>query len=146
MPKINDMGYGEFNVVIGWPSEGALSLDFPYEGPIEYGDPVKIDPTTGKVVKASSATEQGFIGFALGGDLEPNVYGSGKITVLMSSFVADTKKYNTMAVFQPGDIITVEGGVIDKYDPSSSQVPIGIVLSVDTANQVLRFLFKGVKY
>jgi len=141
------MGYGKFNVVRGWPGEGSIFLDLPYSGTIEYGDPVRLDPTTGKVVKAASAADAGFLGFAIGGDVEPNVYGTGKVTVLMSPFVADTKKYNTATAFQPGDVITVVNGVIDKYDPAATpaQEPIGIVISVDSASQTLRFLFKGTK-
>lgn len=148
MPKVNDLGYGKFNVVRGWPGEGTIFLDLPYDNtnaPIEYGDPVKLDATTGKVVKADAATDAGFLGFAIGGDVEPNVYGTGKITVLMSPFVADTKKYNTNTAFAPGDQITVVNGVIDKYDPNATppQKPIGKVISIDTATQVLRFLFTG---
>ncbi len=148
MPKVNDMGYGKFNVIRGWPGEGTIFLDLPYDNtnaPIEYGDPVALDATSGKVVKANDATDAGFLGFAIGGDIEPNVYGTGKITVLMSPFVAETAKYDTTATYTPGQEITVVNGQIAPYDPAAvpAQRPIGKVIRIDAAAQKLTFLYTG---
>jgi hypothetical protein len=134
-----DSGY-KFRVLRGFPGEGTLYLDVPFaEGQtIEFGDPVGLDSQS-KLVKVADATQ--LFGFAYGDTSVPNNVGSGKITVLLGSFVAETSKYNTASTYAPGDPLTVKNGVLDKADTSAGDKVIGKVIKVDTANQKLTFVY-----
>jgi len=146
MPVIRDFDPG-FRVLKGWPEGQTLSMVFPIAdgASFEYGDPVSLD-ADGKLVKANAATDAGFIGFAVDSTNAPNSAGIGKANVLISSFTAETQKYDKTQTYAVGDEITVVGGQITKYDPNAApaQKPIGKVLAVDNTAGKLVFLFYGV--
>jgi len=93
-------------------------------------------------VKATDATDDEFIGFSLNSTREPNVQGAGKVVVLMSPFVAETKNYDTTMSYTPGMNLTVKNGRL--APASSTDKVIGKVVSVDSVNQKLVFVFTGV--
>jgi len=134
-------GYGRFVVLRGWPNEGTIFFTYPYEGDIEPGDAVKLN-ANGRVVKANDASEPGFIGFCLNSTREPNVQGSGKVVVLSSPFVAQTKNYDTTVSYVPGMELTVKNGML--APAAAGDKVVGKVLYIDPMYQALVFLFTGV--
>lgn len=139
MPKYKEI-QGQFVVIRGYPLEGTLFQVFPLkEGEIvNQGDPVQLD-ATGKVVKATDASK--VIGFTNDGIEQPNVKAIGKVTVLMSPFIAETKKYDKTVSYSAGDKLTVNAsGVLTKA--SGSDPVVGTVLAVDSVNEKITFAYK----
>lgn len=139
MPKYREL-QGQFVVIRGYPAEGTLFQVFPVKPgeEITQGDPVQLD-ATGKVVKATDASK--VIGFTNDGLEQPNAKAIGKVTVLMSPFIAETKKYDKTVSYVVGDKLTVNSsGILTKA--TGSAPVIGTVLAVDAANERLTFAYK----
>lgn len=139
MPKYREI-QGQFVVIRGYPQEGTLFQVFPIKENevINQGDPVQLD-ATGKVVKATDASK--VIGFTNDGVEQPNVKAIGKVTVLMTPFIAETKKYDKTVSYAVGDKLTVNAsGVLTKA--TGNAVAIGTVLAVDAANEKITFIYK----